>query len=71
MHSRNALVVTAIAFALAGCASMQGRERTPAAESQVCRATSEAEIAALFDRWNDSLRTGDPHKVAEIGRAHV
>jgi len=24
---------------------------------------SEQEIASLFDRWNASLRTGDPHKV--------
>src|SRR5215831_1859110 len=28
-----------------------------------CKATSEKEIAALFDRWNQSLQTGDPHKV--------
>jgi hypothetical protein len=26
-------------------------------------ATSEQEIASLFDRWNNSLQTGDPHKV--------
>ena len=29
-----------------------------------CKATTEQEIAALFDRWNTSLQTGDPHKVA-------
>jgi len=33
------------------------------ARSEVCRATSEKEIAALFDRWNASLQTGDPKKV--------
>ncbi|MFV3307719.1 SgcJ/EcaC family oxidoreductase [Pseudomonas sp. NY15181] len=33
------------------------------AHSQVCKATSEQEISALFDRWNRSLQTGDPHKV--------
>lgn len=26
--------------------------------------TTEATIAALFDRWNESLQTGDPKKVA-------
>lgn len=29
-----------------------------------CQATSEAQIAALFDRWNDSLQTADARKVA-------
>ncbi|WP_415796393.1 DUF4440 domain-containing protein [Comamonas aquatilis] len=31
--------------------------------SETCKATSEQEIAALFDRWNQSLQTGDVHKV--------
>ena len=30
---------------------------------QSCKATSETENASLFDRWNTSLQTGDPHKV--------
>jgi uncharacterized protein (TIGR02246 family) len=33
------------------------------ARSELCRATSDKEIAALFDRWNASLQTGDPKKV--------
>ena len=33
------------------------------AKSEVCRATSEKQIASLFDRWNASLSTGDPKKV--------
>jgi len=28
-----------------------------------CKAIDEAQVAALFDRWNDSLRTLDPDKV--------
>ncbi|WP_063553346.1 SgcJ/EcaC family oxidoreductase [Burkholderia territorii] len=28
-----------------------------------CVPTTEPQIAALFDRWNNSLRTGDPDKV--------
>ena len=31
--------------------------------TEVCKAVTEQEIAALFDRWNNSLQTGDPHKV--------
>lgn len=29
-----------------------------------CVRINKAQVAALFDRWNNSLRTGDPHKVA-------
>lgn len=47
---------------LAGCAAAPG---TPAdARAGVaCRDSNEQEIAALFDRWNASLQTGDPHQV--------
>lgn len=62
-----ALSVLMFAAALAGCASTSAT-KTDAAGSggtftEVCKATSEAEIAALFDRWNQSLQTGDPHQV--------
>lgn len=33
------------------------------ARSEVCRKVSEPQIAALFDRWNASLQTGDAKKV--------
>ena len=33
------------------------------AKSEACQGTSEKEIAALFDRWNASLKTGEPKKV--------
>src|SRR5881397_528143 len=46
-----------IAATLASCASTQG------ARVESCKATTEQEIASLFDRWNQSLQTGDPHKV--------
>src|SRR2546427_6983270 len=46
-----------IAATLVGCASTQG------ARVESCKATTEQEIASLFDRWNRSLQTGDPHKV--------
>jgi uncharacterized protein (TIGR02246 family) len=37
--------------------------RAQAAEKMACVATDEAQIGALFDRWNDSLRTLDPDQV--------
>jgi uncharacterized protein (TIGR02246 family) len=64
------LLFTAVtALALAGCASHRSTEnqdtenyaQVPRAER--CKHTSEHKIAALFDRWNASLQTGDPHKV--------
>src|SRR5688572_12856461 len=61
--------LSAIALAAAlieGASAQQPAQPTgqPAARSEACRATSEQEIAALFDRWNASLQTGDPAKVA-------
>lgn len=37
--------------------------RNTAESSMACTPPSKTEIAALFDRWNKSLRTGDPKKV--------
>jgi len=48
-----------VLFALA----MVAIATTAQARSEVCQATSEKQIAALFDRWNSSLQTGDPKKV--------
>ena len=53
----NFLSLFVIAATLVGCASTQG------ARVESCKATTEQEIASLFDRWNQSLQTGDPHKV--------
>jgi uncharacterized protein (TIGR02246 family) len=35
------------------------------ARSETCQAIDEAGVVALFDRWNASLKTGDPQKVAD------
>jgi uncharacterized protein (TIGR02246 family) len=53
----------ALVFVLAGCASVPAGSESQSARTEVCKATSEQEVAALFDRWNQSLQTGDPHKV--------
>jgi len=48
-------LMACVCVVLAGCA-------TEAAGGE-CGRASEQEIAALFDRWNASLQTGDPHQV--------
>lgn len=57
------LSMLVIAATLVGCASHQVPTSTQGARVESCRATTEQEIASLFDRWNQSLQTGDPHKV--------
>lgn len=52
------------AFTLAGCASGPvGSQPDTASASQVCQPISEQEVAALFDRWNQALQTGNPQQV--------
>jgi len=59
------LSVLILIAALVGCATDIGTPgKTQESRTEACKATSEQEIAALFDRWNESLQTGDPHKVA-------
>ncbi|MEJ8826572.1 SgcJ/EcaC family oxidoreductase [Variovorax humicola] len=48
---------------LAGCAS--NPLGSTSGRTETCKATSEKEVAALFDRWNQSLQTGDPRKVVD------
>jgi uncharacterized protein (TIGR02246 family) len=59
------LILFAATVVLAGCASHQemptGAQR---ANTEICKGPTEQEIASLFDRWNQSLITGNPHKVA-------
>lgn len=61
--------VGAAVLALAGCATPNGTSSTAPATAQntrfeQCKTTSAPEIAALFERWNQALQTGDPRKVA-------
>jgi uncharacterized protein (TIGR02246 family) len=56
------VVITSLLFA--GCASTlsSNNQASPVcAERRI--APTEQEIASLFDRWNQSLQTGDPQKV--------
>jgi len=57
---RTAIIIMLLAT-LCGCITNQV---SPAPCPILCkRPASEAEIAALFDRWNTSLQTGDPRAV--------
>ena len=74
-HPTLALVATALtATLLAGCTAPPAAPPAPAPTTapapSVCQAVTEAEIAALFDRWNAALQTGDPHKVVALYAPH-
>lgn len=47
--------------AVAGCDKQSSKP--DAGGATACRPIDEAEVAKLFERWNDSLKTGDAHKV--------
>jgi hypothetical protein len=60
--------IASIAFVgctiLAGCASTGGsRPASQIAQTEQCKPITVQEVASLFDRWNESLQTGDAHKV--------
>lgn len=56
--------VLPVVLGLAGCASYPTAPGTmQASATQSCQPVSEQQVAALFDRWNRSLQTGDPQKV--------
>ena len=52
-----------VALVLAGGATNPSASGVPSTDTQACQEISEQEVAALFDRWNQSLQTGDPDKV--------
>lgn len=57
------LLITS-ASVLTGCASMPSGTEPVATRMEACKTSSEQEISVLFDRWNRSLQTGDPHQVS-------
>jgi uncharacterized protein (TIGR02246 family) len=53
-------------LALTGCntsPSMPANQLLSNEPMASCKVSSQAEIAALFERWNNSLISGDPHQV--------
>ena len=58
------LALFLIAAVLVSCATDRvSQTNTQSARTEICKATTETEIASLFNRWNESLQTGDPLKV--------
>lgn len=63
-----------LVFALSACADHgpkhastgQGEEGHAVGALSLVTAPSEAEIAALFDTWNDTLQNGSPHDMAML-----
>jgi len=56
MNPRTRAAIAAAAFIAAIAPAAHAR-------SEKCRVATEKDVAALFDRWNASLQTGDPKKV--------
>jgi hypothetical protein len=59
------LARTLVALALSLSVSAVAYART-----EVCKDTNEQEIAGLFERWNQSLQSGDPVKVVDNYAEH-
>jgi uncharacterized protein (TIGR02246 family) len=60
-------IASAACFMLTGCA---GPAVAQGGQVDQCYRASEPEIAALFDRWNAALQTGDPHQIVANYAAH-
>lgn len=58
---KHTTLAAVLVLALAGCAAAPPHAAN--ARSEHCQPATDTEIAALFERWNSSLQTGDPHKV--------
>jgi len=63
LNSSASVSALVTALLLAACASAPPSTGQSSQSTEACVATSEQQIAALFDRWNNSLQTGDPNKV--------
>jgi uncharacterized protein (TIGR02246 family) len=63
MRNISILPIALVAI-LAGCVTPPSAPESTLAHTEVCKPTNEQEISALFDRWNRSLQTGNPHTVA-------
>jgi hypothetical protein len=48
---------------LSACSTTPHKDDSTGKRSEECRAVTEPEIKALFERWNESLQTGDVHRV--------
>lgn len=55
--------LTLLSALLTGCASTPANTTQTSKTENICKIASAPEIEKLFDRWNQSLQTGDTKKV--------
>lgn len=64
MKCRFSTLFLVLTLLLAGCTRTESNPRPPSDHvATSCVVATEQDIASLFDRWNQSLQTGDPQKV--------
>jgi len=63
LNSSTSVSALVTALLLSACASAPPSTGQTSQLTEACVATSEPQIAALFDRWNNSLQSGDPRTV--------
>jgi uncharacterized protein (TIGR02246 family) len=61
--TKGVLILNHLPKSIAVAVVLAGFSSATLARTETCRPASDKQIAALFDRWNDSLKTGDPQKV--------
>lgn len=64
MNRTLGLLAGAAVVFLSGCASGPSTSG-PSSPTSSCAPITEQQVASLFDGWNATLATGDPHKVVE------
>lgn len=62
MYKASLITATSIVLVVAGGIWFSTQSTLPI---QQCKSASQQDIIALFDRWNDTLKTGDPDKVVQ------
>jgi uncharacterized protein (TIGR02246 family) len=64
MKTMTSVLFLIFALVVTGCAANTASNTSQSPiRNETCKAATEKEITSLFDRWNQSLQTGDPHKV--------
>lgn len=64
MKILSSAMLVIVALSIAGCATTtSNNDQFSAAATESRIEPTEQEIASLFDRWNQSLQSGDPQKV--------
>ena len=67
MKTIKIIIISIVLAGFVGCVDNQVKhDAAVVTHSEWCKPVSEAEIAALFNRWNQALQDGDPKKVVAL-----